>query len=526
MANNSVSASASGSSDGADDGAVLFPRVELRLINGAFAYRIREFRLVNFGYVDIEEFLLASFEQYQTLVTEAVIQFDMIKTLSYFSAEFERAIITGDNDDEDEGADPLFEKRTIHIPTQSKRIDSSTNISEHFRNDIIANILRQIDEVMIRGSGFTLSKIIHLEVQILKYEPLGGGAEFIELPKVLKNKKAIVNLKNTGDECFKWSILASSHYDEVYARNKFAANNANYYHEWRNELNFDGIDFPVRINQIEQFMRQNNNLAVNVYYWDGESKRLCPLFLAMKPLSYRYIHLLLITEEAVTLEHAVNVKSHYCLITRLDRLAVKQLTKHGHKIHVCNRCLNFFNTVKKLKEHHIVCQLMNDTAIEMPSIDNKYEKFKDFYKEIKNPFIVYADCEALLRPPDAQVFNAECSTKALNQHEVHSIGYYFKHEHNETRSRYAYRRGTDCLDWFTKELTGIATEAYNFLKYKKKPMFPLTESEEKSYMEATVCHICKKKLKTDPSGAIIKVKDHCHMTGKNHFPFIICFFIH
>ena len=33
-----------------------------------------------------------------------------------------------------------------------------------------------------------------------------GGSSYIPLPKFLAAKKAIVNLKNEDDECFKWAI--------------------------------------------------------------------------------------------------------------------------------------------------------------------------------------------------------------------------------------------------------------------------------------------------------------------------------
>ena len=39
----------------------------------------------------------------------------------------------------------------------------------------------------------------------MKYVPL-GGTSYIPLPKFLAAKKAIINLKNKDDECFKWAI--------------------------------------------------------------------------------------------------------------------------------------------------------------------------------------------------------------------------------------------------------------------------------------------------------------------------------
>lgn len=80
-----------------------------------------------------------------------------------------------------------MEKRTVYIPSIIKEIDHTTNLKEHFENDVINHVKRKVDEVMVEGSGFTLSKIIKLCVQIFKYEPLRGSS-FIDLPSALKKK--------------------------------------------------------------------------------------------------------------------------------------------------------------------------------------------------------------------------------------------------------------------------------------------------------------------------------------------------
>lgn len=164
------------------------PTVELRISNSAFGNRVREFDLVNSGYIHIEEFLANTFELFERQIDEALNRFKMIKTVCYLSADFERAFVSDDQ------SDPLFEKRLIYIPTKVKEINTSTNLSEYFQTDVIDYVKRKVDEVLVEGSGFTLSKIEKLTVQIFKYEPLQGSGD-IELPKILKNKHAIINLK-------------------------------------------------------------------------------------------------------------------------------------------------------------------------------------------------------------------------------------------------------------------------------------------------------------------------------------------
>ena len=56
------------------------------------------------------------------------------------------------------------------------------------------------------GSGWRLHSIIKLELHTVEWIPLRGSS-YIELPKELKDKKAIINMKNDDDKCFIWCVL-------------------------------------------------------------------------------------------------------------------------------------------------------------------------------------------------------------------------------------------------------------------------------------------------------------------------------
>ena len=45
-------------------------------------------------------------------------------------------------------------------------------------------------------------------LDIAKYEPFKGGS-YIPLPKYLANKKAIINIKNKDNDCFRWAIKSA-----------------------------------------------------------------------------------------------------------------------------------------------------------------------------------------------------------------------------------------------------------------------------------------------------------------------------
>ena len=54
--------------------------------------------------------------------------------------------------------------------------------------------------------------------------------------------------------------------------------------------------------------------------------------------------------------------------------------------------------------------------------------------------------------------------------------------------------------------------------FEMKPMDPLTEEEKESYKNQQLCHICDKEFCTnnesDEYKKMMKVRDHCHYTGK------------
>lgn len=48
-------------------------------------------------------------------------------------------------------------------------------------------------------------------------------------------------------------------------------------------------------------------------------------------------------------------------------------------------------------------------------------------------------------------------------------------------------------------------------------MLPLTKKVQKLYNKQNFCHVCHEKIDEEPSEdikAIVKVRDHCHYTGK------------
>lgn len=131
-----------------------------------------------------------------------------------------------------------------YLNTRNNTIYHETNLNQWFDENIVEHILRNLDEFQERDSGWALSSIINLVININKYTPQLGSS-FIELPQQIDNKKACVNVRNyDDDECFKWAVLSALHPADG------NAHRIQKYQRYATELNFTGIHFPMTIKQI------------------------------------------------------------------------------------------------------------------------------------------------------------------------------------------------------------------------------------------------------------------------------------
>ena len=138
-----------------------------------------------------------------------------------------------------------------------------------------------------------------LDLHTVKYVPLGGSS-YIPLPKFLAAKKAIVNLKNEADECFKWVITR--------ALNPVEKNSERIDKKLREKsevLNWDSLKFPVNLSDINKFENHNSSISVNVF---GYEKLVYPLRISKHNYKREStVNLLLISDDT---------KQHYWLDQR------------------------------------------------------------------------------------------------------------------------------------------------------------------------------------------------------------------
>ena len=124
-------------------------------------------------------------------------------------------------------------------------------------------ILEGIAKYNKGGSNFIFKQILSLEIHTVQYEPLGGSS-YIPLPKALADKNAIINLKNTDNKCFMWTVTRGLHSTKDHPERidtKLIKSTENF--------NWDGLTFPLPLNQIDKFERQNPTISVNVFGYEN-----------------------------------------------------------------------------------------------------------------------------------------------------------------------------------------------------------------------------------------------------------------
>lgn len=140
-----------------------------------------------------------------------------------------------------------------------------------FNDNVMTPIFRDVEEFEEQDSGWSLHSIINIQINSNSFNPLRSGTSYIPLPKFIEKRKACINVRNYDKKCFKWAVLAGL-YHFLHAKNP---QRVSQYFKYKNNLNFNGINFPVSLRQICKFETQNRKISINVF--GIENKKIVPL---------------------------------------------------------------------------------------------------------------------------------------------------------------------------------------------------------------------------------------------------------
>ena len=370
-------------------------------------------------------------------------------------------------------------------------------------NDLYNEMVEEIEEEMQKvemadGSGWAFLNVNKLVLHTTRWDPINAGS-YIELPTALKNKKAIINMKNQDEKCFMWSVLR--------ALNPKDTNPDRIDKDLKSKqdtINMKDIQYPVSFRGIDRFESQNPNISISVVGYNKD-ERVYPLKVSKYTGCQHDITLLLIKDEE---------KSHYCLVKNMSALLASQINNHKGTCNICLNCFNSFKTPDSLNNHKEYCYNNECVKITMPP-PGTFLRFKNFLHSEKAPFAIYADFESLIKPMDNCDPDPNKSyTKKYQKHEPTSFSYYIKcfidgvykpilRKYTKTKPEDA-----DAMDVFIKWLEEDVKAIANI---EEKEMI-FTEEDKKQFNKASDCWICGEELGND------RVRDHCHFTGRYRGP--------
>ena len=198
---------------------------------------------------DLEQFLINSRDAISSIISQELVQRKALKYYLTIQLELDRLTVQA----ECETATPYIHS----IPTI---ILESTDFNETYQiaSDRLSSLLSTFQD---QGSGFSLRRLIGCHVNIATLDSVGGSS-YIPLPAFIQSKKCCINVKNSNFFCFLYSLS--------YFRNppKTKLNKPYSYAEDIKNFNTSGLTFPMPINQIARFEKQNEDFSICVYAID------------------------------------------------------------------------------------------------------------------------------------------------------------------------------------------------------------------------------------------------------------------
>ena len=186
-------------------------------------------------------------------------------------------------------------------------------------------------------------------------------------------------MKNKDEECFRWC-----HIRHLNPQTKYPERIKKGDKKMINELNYDGINFPLSQKHYNKVEKQNS-IRINVFGY--ENGQPFPIHISKETFEDQ-MNLLLITKDE---------KKHCILIKDFNAFMYNQ-SKHKERKHFCMYCLRCFSSERILANHVNNCLTINGAqAINMPKQGENILKFNNFHKKLPVPFVIYADFEAITK---------------------------------------------------------------------------------------------------------------------------------
>ena len=337
---------------------------------------------------------------------------------------------------------------------------------------------------------------MHLYINFHKLALTRGGS-YIELPKWLKSKKAVINPQNKDEKCFKWAAIGALHHEEI----KNNPEKISLLRSYENQHNWKGLEFPVSIKKIDKFDKNKPGIAVNVLFSNKKSQNIYTARRSQRNVKCKkQFNLLIIVD---------GEKSHYITIKSISRLLSKLNGKTKRAYHFCMNCLNRFRTLSARDKHYDYCSSNGHVKVKMSTE-------KDGQCLFNVPFMLYADFESILKLVDERYRDKmnrmktgrKCKASYIEKINRHVSSRWCVHNtfaYGDVPDPFKMYRDQDCVEMFAEYIGEEVKQLYE--TFSRQPMTKLTDVLKREHEAAEKSRICLKEF-NEPKNK--KVRDHFH----------------
>ncbi len=363
----------------------------------------------------------------------------------------------------------------------------------------------KMDFVKEHESGLQFERIVKITFAMLPLQRdlrvnpfMNAGGCYKPLPKGLTAKKCCINIQNSDEYCFKYSLIAWAqeswkHLENPNRPNAYLTNAPKGGKRKRDfvpvfvdvpGLDFSMLEFPVKLDApgLQRF-EDANDIGVFAFAWHDDHSGLGYARPIRRPCK-------VYGREVVLLLHA----GHFVLVHRFRALMSLQAMKLGttSSLHHCHRCLDTFKLEVKLEQHLAAGQcLCDDPPPQEPRLPEPIEGdklvcvwFKKQDHRWRVPVVVYADFETFQQPTlEAKGLKTNIVSRVSG---VASFGYFVESCVPTIASDLHVERGT--ADEFVIQMLKLGL-AYRQACRNPQPMVMTPEDLERFEMQHR-CEFC------------------------------------
>jgi hypothetical protein len=329
--------------------------------------------------------------------------------------------------------------------------------------------------------------IILQPIKINKKNVKGGN--WIKLPSPFNYGGSLVNIKNKDEKCFMWSVLACMNLS-------VNSDKPSKYKEFANNYDFSMLNYPVSLNDIDNFSKGNKIFITVFELLHNEESNKFTLDIIFKSNGN-------IDEYKADIKLLL-YKNHYVCVRKLN-LLLKKVNNIKYNIYPCEYCDEcFFYREEALDRHILVCSAFNNVKLfKVPTRNENQVFFKNHFKSLKVGIKIYADFEVVLQKYEKEENDQIDKEKTfyLSKHVPCAVGCCTIIEWSNFINEFYYS-GLDCVDKYIDYLF----EMCRMIKERYILITSLSHKDIKVLINSNIkCVYCNKNIdKSYVNGRLIE----------------------